>query len=159
VQLLSTTCASWWEGGDVCVLQLCQTICSKFTQHPALCWIHDRRELHLLPKEKVLQEFSRFREMVRSGRVICQEGNLQQRKDKDGRLWHFLVVQDKPHLAAMSPISLAVPITEVFVAPQGADPVALIEFDFLVCGFVYFFKKKKNRDALFKFVNDIPTGT
>ena len=70
VQLLSTTCASLWEGGDVCVLQLCQTICSKFTQHPAMCWIHDRRELHLLPKEKVLQEFSRFREMVRSGRAI-----------------------------------------------------------------------------------------
>jgi hypothetical protein len=129
----------------------------------ALCWIHDRCELHLLSKENVLQEFSGFREQVRNGRVICHEGNLQDRKDKDGRLWHFLVVQDKPHLAAMiqhhQHQHSDIQMTEVFVAAPWTDPVALMEFDFCVCGFVYFFKKKKNRDALFKFLNDVPTGT
>jgi hypothetical protein len=46
-------------------------------------------------------QFSRFREQVINGRATCHKENWQNRKDKDGRLWYFLVVQDKPHLAAM----------------------------------------------------------
>ncbi len=107
-----------------------------------------------MSKDYVQKEFTRFREEVRSGRLICSEGNLQKRKDKDGRSWHFLVVQDKPHLVAME--HMGFPNTESSVTPVGCDPIALMEFDFCVCGFVYFFKKKENRDALFKFLNVNP---
>ena len=99
---------------------------------------------------------SRFKEEVRSGRLVCLEGNLQKRKDKDGRSWYFLVVQDKPHLAAMEHMVVPVPTGACVMLPIGCDPVAYMEFDFLVCGFVYFFKKKENRDALFKFLNVDP---
>ena len=45
------------------------------------------------------------------------------------------------------------------VVPFGTDPIALMEVGFSVLGFVYFFKSKKNRDALYKFLNDIHTDT
>ena len=120
----------------------------------ALSWIHHRRELHWYSKAVISQEFSKFREQVRGGRLFCSESHLKDQHDKDGRFWHFLVVQDKPHLVAME--HMGFPNTETFVTPVGCDPIALMEFDFYVCGFVYFFKKKENRDALFKFLNVNP---
>jgi hypothetical protein len=122
----------------------------------ALCWMHHVSELHLLSKDNIYHEFSRFREDIRSGRLKCSEANLKERQDQDGPTWHFLVVQDKAHLIAMEPIASALEANGGGVAPLGTDPIALFEFHFLVCGFVYFFKKKKNRDALFKFLNDMP---
>jgi hypothetical protein len=121
----------------------------------ALCWVHHIYQLHLLSKENIYHEFSRFREGVRSGRLICLETNLQERQDQDGRWWNFLVVQDKPHLIAIEPIATALKANGGGVTPLGTDPIALFEFGFLVTGFVYFFKKKKNRDAMFKFLNDM----
>ena len=120
----------------------------------ALCWVHHINQLHLLSKDNIYHEFSRFREGVRSGRLICLEANLQERQDQDGRGWNFLVVQDKPHLIAIEPIASAL-AANGGVSPLGTDPIALFEFGFLVTGFVYFFKKKKNRDAMFKFLNDM----
>ena len=122
----------------------------------ALCWIHHISDLHWLSKENIYHEFSRFREGIRSGRLKCSEANLQERQDQDGRWWHFLVVQDKPHVIAIEPIARALEANGGGVTPLGTDPIALFEFNYLVCGFVYFFKKKENRDALFKFLNSIP---
>ena len=123
-----------------------------------LCWIHHTSELHLLSKDNIYIEFARFRDGIRSGRLNCAEANLKERQDRDGRSWHFLVVQDKPHLIALEPIASALEANGG-VTPLGTDPIALFEFNFLVCGFVYFFKKKENRDALFKFLNSIPDHT
>ena len=119
----------------------------------ALCWIHHISDLHWLSKENIYHEFSRFREGIRSGRLKCSEVNLQERQDQDGRWWHFLVVQDGAHLIPMELVACALEANGG-ATPLGTDPIALFEFRFLVCGFVYFFKKKDNRDALFKFLND-----
>jgi hypothetical protein len=132
-----------------------QTTRDRRKHEVALCWMHHISELHLLSKENIYHEFSRFRDDIRSGRLVCSEANLKERLDQDGRSWHFLVVQDKAHLIAMQPIASALEANGGGVTPLGTDPVALFEFHFLVCGFVYFFKKKKNRDALFKFLNDM----
>jgi len=121
----------------------------------ALCWMHHISELHWFSKDNISHEFSRFREDIRSGQLHCAEANLKERQDQNGRWWHFLVVQDKSHLIPMEPIAFALQAYGG-ATPLGTDPIALFEFNFLVCGFVYFFKKKENRDALFKFLNSIP---
>ena len=127
----------------------------------ALSWIHHRRELHWYSKEVISQEFAKFREQVRGGRLFCSESHLKDQHDKDGRFWHFLVVQTPQHLATIDPCPLPLAVQEKYdaVVPFGTDPIALMEFGVSVRGFVYFFKSKKNRDALYKFLNDIHTVT
>ncbi len=66
-----------------------------------------------------------------------------------------MVLQDQPHLIAIDLIASALAAETSKEVPSGTDPIALFEFGVLVCVFVYFFKTKKNRDALFKFINDM----
>jgi hypothetical protein len=66
-----------------------------------------------------------------------------------------LVLQDQPHLIAIDLIASALAAETSKGVPSGTDPIARFEFGILVCVFVYFFKTKKNRDALFKFINDM----
>lgn len=95
-----------------------------------MSWIHHRRELHWYSKEVVAKEFSKFREQVRGGRFICSQGNVQDKQDKDGRWWYFLVLQDRQQFAVIDhcPLPLAVQEQHDVVVPFGTDHVMAFGF-------------------------------
>jgi hypothetical protein len=100
----------------------------------ACCFHGASREMMWASKELMASQAKLWRELIRSGDVQCLPGNNLDRADKNGRMWFMLCVQ----------------VMEGQVNP---DPIALLEFGFMVIGCCYFFKTKSNRDSIFQFIN------
>jgi len=96
------------------------------------------RTLMWCNKEGMGEQAQLWRDLKRKGKLEILPGNNVAKKDQRGREWNLLVVQT----------------TDPNEAPP-ADVVALLEFGFMVSGYVYFFKSVENRDSIYRYVMEI----
>ena len=96
------------------------------------------RTLMWCDKEGMGGQANAWRDLKREGKITILPGNNVAKKDLRGRTWNFLVVQT----------------TDINESPP-SDVVALLEFGFMVSGYVYFFKSVENRDSIYRYVMEI----
>jgi hypothetical protein len=90
-----------------------------------------------LTNENVKEEMIRWKKMRKEGKLVIQPCNSHDIKIK-GKDWFVLTVQ---------------PLENNDVEDVGLDPMGIAqEVGILVTGYLYFFKSKKNRDAVQTFV-------
>lgn len=114
--------------------------CSKDRQKSeiACTWYVAGRTLMWANKTTMGEQANAWRDLKRQGKVTILPGNNVAKQDKRGRTWNFLVVQT----------------TDINESPP-SDVVALLEFGFMVSGYVYFFKSAENRDSIYRYVMEI----
>ena len=111
-------------------------------EQPFICFYFHQKlsSFQYFNKENLLIQSRKWRDSVRRGelkvqRDMCHSGTIW------GKKYYMLVIE--PELAGLLNIN--------------PDPVLLLYFQYMVGGsYVYFFPNEKNRDAIFKFVNDLP---
>ena len=101
-------------------------ICWGYNQNVSRICVFDEEELH--------QQMKVWRTMALEGKIIIMNYNNMKRKTFDGKEWYILVVQPK----------------ELEDAPL--DPVGTMLLGFMVSGYIYCFKNKKNRNDVAKWV-------
>ena len=114
--------------------------CSKDRQKSeiACTWYVAGKTLMWATKTMMGEQADLWRDLKRQGKLTILPGNNVARQDKRGRTWNMLVVQT----------------TDINESPP-ADVVALLEFGFMVSGYVYFFKTAENRDIIYRYIMEI----
>jgi hypothetical protein len=97
----------------------------------AWTWNHQVKEFQWCDKDAYNTECKRFRKLYKQGELTILEANNKTRMLGDVE-WHCLVVQTPDGLP---------------ICPASANL-----FRFMVCGYVYWFNKKSNRDTVYKFL-------
>lgn len=113
------------------MLSLYERQVEKNMNHTDLCFFY-HHQLHgfdLYGKKSCYEMMTDFRPLFQSGRFFVMEDNCKEFTIKD-RTYYSLVVQGHE----LNP-----------------DPGALLLCSFLVRGYVYFFKRKENRDSIFEY--------
>jgi hypothetical protein len=102
----------------------------------AKCFTFNRRleKLMWLETEDTHAEFGRVKKHIKDGVFCCREYNNKEHIMNETSKWYSLVIQ--------------FPTKEM-----GPDIAGLKIFDYVVDGVCYFFSNKKNRDAMFKWIN------
>jgi hypothetical protein len=87
-----------------------------------------------LETEDTHAEFAAIKKQIKNGVFCCSEYNNNEHIMNETSKWYSLVIQH--------------PTQEL-----GPDIAGLKIFDYIVDGVCYFFSNKKNRDAMFKWIN------
>ena len=103
----------------------------------AKCFTFHRQleRLNWLETEDTHEEFGRFKKKIKNGELCCNEYNNKELIMNDTSKWYSLVIQGTNGDAI------------------GLDIAGMKIFDFMVDGVGYYFQNKKNRDAIFKWIN------
>jgi len=102
----------------------------------AKCFTFHRHteKLNWLETEDTHAEFGRFKKQIKNGELCCREYNNKELIMNGTSKWYSLVIQFS-------------------TKDMGPDIAGLKIFDYIVDGVCYFFPNKKNRDAMFKWIN------
>jgi len=111
----------------------------KQRKETSFTWVHNAKLVSWNTNAEMIQQAKIWRTQKRQGVLIMREHN-NQTKLVQGQKWYILVVQD----------------TDMSCNPQ-LDPLGLgiDEGNFIVSGFIYWFKAEHNRDAIYKYVMEI----
>ena len=102
----------------------------------AKCFTFHRKleKLNWLETEDTHSEFAGFKKLIKEGVLCCREYNNKELIMNDTSKWYSLVIQQPNEVV-------------------GVDIAGIKIFNFSVDGVCYFFPNKKNRDAMFKWIN------
>ena len=100
-----------------------------------ICWTYHqtRQGIVMLNAEELRLESKRWRQYAKEGKMKIHAYNNVAKTSFDGREWHLLVLTRN---------------TEDVIA----DPAAALLMKQFINGYVYFFKKKENRDSIYEYV-------
>jgi hypothetical protein len=102
----------------------------------AKCFTFNRKmeKLNWLETADTQREFAGFKKLIRKGDICCREYNNKELIMNGTSKWYSLVIQLPNEVV-------------------GVDIAGIKIFNFSVDGVCYFFSNKKNRDAMFKWIN------
>lgn len=104
-----------------------------------ICWSYYQRlkGMALLNSEELRSQSKLWRYSAKEGKLKIHAYNNVTKTTFDGREWHLLVIT---------------PYKDGEEAMLKADPAAAMLMKQFINGYVYFFKKKENRDSIYEYV-------
>jgi hypothetical protein len=102
----------------------------------AKCFTFHRQleKLVWLETEDTHTDFGRFKKQIKKGELCCREYNNKEHIMNGTSKWYSLAIQQPNEMV-------------------GPDIAGMKIFNYMVDGVCYFFPNKKNRDAMFKWIN------
>lgn len=102
-----------------------------------ICWFfyHEKKGINVFNKEELQEQMKEWRKLALDGKIVIMNYNNKKQTTFDGKEWYILVVQPKD---------------EDSNCPF--DPIGSMLLGYVVCGYIYCFKTKKNRDDVAKYV-------